>query len=308
MKKTLLASVTVALLALTTLAGCSSVGTVAGNATAPSSSTAPASASDALETLATLPIKGRAPKTGYDRVGKFGEAWADVDHNGCDTRDDILTRDLTNVTKRGTCEVLTGTLNDPYTGKSIAFVRGVHTSMAIQIDHRVPLSNAWQTGAQQLTQDQSVALANDPLNLIAVDGPTNGQKSDGDAATWLPPVKSYRCAYVTAQIQVKAKYGLWVTQAEHDAMVRWIATCSGYPAATPSDSQTPAQIPAPDTTPTSTASDTPAPAAAAPSAGAPIHPGSYCDNAGATAVAANGKTYVCGKTGPDAGGRLHWNA
>ncbi len=184
-------------------------------------------AAAATARLATIPVKGRAPKTGYSR-DQFGPAWTDVDHNGCDTRDDILARDMTDdVFKPGThnCVVLSGTLYDPYTDTVIAFQRGQRTSTAVQIDHRVPLSNAWQTGAQQWDAAKRKAFANDPANLIAVDGPTNGAKSDGDAATWLPPNTAYRCAYVAAQVQVKASYGLWVTQAEHDAIASILAGC-----------------------------------------------------------------------------------
>ncbi len=183
----------------------------------------------AVTTLATLTIKGRAPKTGYDRA-LFGQAWADVDRNGCDTRNDILRRDLTRYTlKAGThgCLVLKGTLNDPYTGTKISFVRGQATSNAVQIDHVVALSDAWQKGAQQLSQPGRTAFANDPLNLLAVDGPTNLRKGDGDAATWLPPRKAGRCAYVARQIAVKHRYGLSVTAAERDAMVRVLTACPG---------------------------------------------------------------------------------
>ena len=188
----------------------------------------PAYGSKALDLLASLPIKGRAPKTGYSR-DQFGQAWADVDHNGCDTRNDILKRDLTASTfKTGThdCVVLSGSLSDPYTAKSIAFTRGSSTSAAVQIDHVVALSDAWQKGAQQLTLAQRMSLANDPLNLLAVDGPANEQKSDGDAATWLPANKEFRCSYVARQISVKATYGLWVTQAEHDAMAGILGNCA----------------------------------------------------------------------------------
>ncbi|WP_235933831.1 excalibur calcium-binding domain-containing protein [Agromyces humi] len=188
--------------------------------------TVPAPTSTALTLLETLPVRGRAPKTGYSR-DQFGDGWKDPDRNGCDTRNDILARDMPDEVKDGPCKVVSGTVFDPYTGKTIAFIRGNDTSMAVQIDHRVPLSNAWQTGAQQLSFDQRVQLANDPLNLIAVDGPTNGQKSDGDAATWMPPQRGYWCEYVTAQVQVKAKYGLWVTQPEKDAIVRALGTCTG---------------------------------------------------------------------------------
>lgn len=183
----------------------------------------------AAAALAKLPVKGRAPRTGYMRE-QFGAAWADVDHNGCDQRNDVLARDMTNETfKPGTrnCVVLTGTLKDPYTGRTIAFTRGQGTSEAVQIDHVVALSDAWQKGAQMLPADSRVRLGNDPLNLLAVDGPTNQSKGDGDAATWLPGVKSYRCSYVARQVEVKAKYGLWVTQAEHDAIAGVLAGCPG---------------------------------------------------------------------------------
>lgn len=184
-----------------------------------------ATATTAMALLETLPVKGRAPKTGYDRTAQFGTAWLDVDRNGCDTRNDILTRDLEPETREGVCKVITGTLNDPYTGKIINFVRGNVTSMAVQIDHVVALMNAWESGAQQLTAAQRVTLANDPMNLFAVDGPTNSQKGAGDAATWLPPQKSFRCEYVAHQVSVKATYHLWVTQAEHDAIARILTTC-----------------------------------------------------------------------------------
>ncbi|MEL7974372.1 DUF1524 domain-containing protein [Isoptericola sp. F-RaC21] len=181
----------------------------------------------ALAALADLKVKGRAPKTGYDRE-LFGAAWSDVDRNGCDTRNDILARDLVDETfKPGThrCLVLTGTLADPYTATSIAFQRGQTTSTAVQIDHVVALSDAWQKGAQQISADDRRSFANDPLNLLAVDGPANMQKGDGDAATWLPRNKAFRCQYVARQIAVKKTYKLWVTRAEKDAMERILATC-----------------------------------------------------------------------------------
>ncbi|MET3811346.1 DUF1524 domain-containing protein [Arthrobacter sp. UYEF3] len=229
----------------------------------------PAYASKALDVLATLPVKGRAPKTGYSR-DQFGQAWADVDRNGCDTRNDVLRRDLTAVTlEAGTrdCVVLSGALNDPYTAKPINFVRGTSTSTAVQIDHVVALSDAWQKGAQQLSPAQRLAFANDPLNLLAVDGPANTQKSDGDAATWLPPNKSYRCAYVARQISVKASYALWVSQAEHDAMARILGDCPG--ALAPTSEQPPAPAPAPAVAAAPDAAAPPAPVAPAP-APAPV--------------------------------------
>ncbi len=186
---------------------------------------------DALTALATLAVKGRAPMTGYERA-RFGPAWSDVDRNGCDTRNDILRRDLTSTTlDPGThgCVVRTGTLHDPYTGRVIAFVRGQTTSGDIQVDHVVALGDAWQKGAQQLTDRERLAFANDPLGLLAVDGPTNVGKGDGDAATWLPPAAAYRCAYAARQVAVKVRYHLWVTPAEHDVLVRILGTCPGQP-------------------------------------------------------------------------------
>jgi hypothetical protein len=192
---------------------------------------ATASPASALAALATIPVKGRAPMTGYSR-DQFGSGWVDTDHNGCDTRNDVLARDLTGETfKPGTrdCVVLTGTLADPYSGRTIAFQRGQDTSEAVQIDHVVALSDAWQKGAQQWTAQRRTAFANDPLNLLAVDGPLNQQKSDGDAATWLPPNRPYRCAYVARQVAVKVTYGLWMTAAERDAVARVLSTCPGQP-------------------------------------------------------------------------------
>ena len=181
----------------------------------------------ATAVLETLAVKGRAPKTGYTRA-QFGPAWADVDRNGCDTRNDILKRDLTSITYRAktrNCVVESGTLVDRYSGETINFVKGNISSMEVQIDHVVALSNAWQTGAFKLTAEQRKALSNDPLNLFAVKGRLNSQKGDGDAATWLPPLKSFRCNYVAQQIAVKAKYSLWVTAPEKAAMVSILSKC-----------------------------------------------------------------------------------
>ena len=186
-----------------------------------------ASTMTALKAVDTLAVKGRAPKTGYAR-SEFGRAWLDVDHNGCDTRNDILRRDMVGITfKAGsaTCLVSFGKLIDPYSGATMNFVRGVKTSALVQIDHVVALSNAWQTGAFKLSLQTRIAFANDPLNLLAVNGSLNEQKGDGDAATWLPPLKSYRCSYVARQVAVKKKYGLWVTPAEKEAIVRILSAC-----------------------------------------------------------------------------------
>ena len=180
-----------------------------------------------VDLVGTLVVKGRAPKTGYSRA-QFGPAWSDVDRNGCDSRNDVLKRDLKSIvfkSPNNPCVILSGILIDPYSGETIHFLRGVSTSALVQIDHVVALSNAWQTGAFKLSADARKAFANDPLNLLAVKGSLNSQKGDGDAATWLPPRKSYRCAYVSRQIAVKAKYGLWLTAPEKAAILKILNTC-----------------------------------------------------------------------------------
>jgi len=230
-------------------------------------------ATEALVMLDRIPVKGRAPKTGYSR-DEFGPSWSDDvtvagGHNGCDTRNDILRRDLTNVViKAGStgCVVLKGVLQDPYTGQPIAFSRGASTSSAVQIDHVVALSDAWQKGAQSWDPDQRRNFANDPRNLQAADGPSNQRKGASDAATWLPPAKSFRCTYVARQVQVKAAYGLWMTVAEKAAVQDILINCGGEaPAAVESSRPvatrsavvpTPTRKPATSTVPTTS---TPAP-------------------------------------------------
>lgn len=179
---------------------------------------------EVISALERLEIKGRAPKTGYERA-QFGSGWSEV--KGCDTRNIILHRDLADVQTNEHCQVVSGTLQDPYTNKTISFTRGSETSDDVQIDHVVALSDAWQKGAQQLSLEKRVELANDPLELLAVEGAANQQKSDGDAATWLPNNKAFRCQYVARQVAVKLKYGLWVTQSEKDAIARILGACPG---------------------------------------------------------------------------------
>ncbi len=171
-------------------------------------------------TLTQLEVKGRAPKTGYSR-DQFGGDWAKV--QGCSTRDIILYRDLTSVVLDDECKVTSGVLKDPYTGETINFSN--HAASEVQIDHVVALSDAWQKGAQQLSAEERKQLANDPLELLAVEGAANQAKGDGDAATWLPKNKAFRCEYIERQVDVKLKYALWVTEAEKQAMERVLATC-----------------------------------------------------------------------------------
>lgn len=183
-----------------------------------------ATGTKATTLLAKLPVKGRAPKTGYDR-DLFSDGWGKIGE--CDARNFILRRDLKSITWKSSprCTVAAGILNDPYTARKIYFVRGVGTSNDVQIDHVVSVSDAWQKGAQKLSFSQRYSFYNDPLNLLAVDGPTNQSKSDSDAASWLPPNRKYWCSFVARQIAVKHKYKLWVTKAERDSMSRVLKTC-----------------------------------------------------------------------------------
>jgi hypothetical protein len=184
-----------------------------------------ATGGSATAALAKLAVKGRAANTGYSRE-QFGPEWADVDRNGCDTRNDVLRRDLSaeSLEPNG-CVVTRGQLHDPYSGATVAFARGVSSSSEVQIDHMVALQDAWVKGAARWDAAKRGALANDPLNLQATVGAINEGKGSGDAATWLPPQTGYRCTYVARQIAVKQRYGLWVTQAEHDAMAGILARC-----------------------------------------------------------------------------------
>jgi hypothetical protein len=179
----------------------------------------------ALAVLNQLEVKGRAPKTGYSRAA-FTH-WSDLNRDGCDSRNEILKRDLTQIVfKTGTrdCKVISGQLLDPLSGKTLIFSSSKST---VDIDHLVSLSNAWQTGAAYFDKKTRESLANDPLNLLAVDAKLNRQKGDADAATWLPPLKSFRCEYVARQVAVKAKYLLWITSAERDTILKVLDNCPG---------------------------------------------------------------------------------
>ena len=279
----------------------------------------------ALAKLGKLPIKGRAPKTGYSRDA-FGKAWTnDVNveggRNGCDTRNNILRRDLIDITvKPGSngCTVLSGTLIDPYSGKTIPFTRGANTSADVQIDHVVALSDAWQKGAQHLDQTARQDFANDPHNPQATSAAMNKQKGDGDAATWLPPNKAYRCTFVSRQVDVKAAYGLWVTQAEHDAIANLLIGCGARASASGSASATddptlanapgrfgftgPAAVePSPPLAPSTTSVPNPSS-----TRNGGLTPGAFCYNPGATGVSKTGKPMVCS---PDKNGQYNrWRA
>ena len=180
----------------------------------------------AVEILAKLEVKGRAPKTGYNRE-QFYDGWPTVD--GCSLRQRIIKREFGDSAVLDGCDVVAGEYVEPYTGEFRRFTTREEISK-LQIDHVVALSDAWQKGAQYMTKEVREKIATDPLNLLAVDGAANQQKSDGDVATWLPHNKGFRCQYVARQVSVKYKYGLWVTEAEKNAIQRILENCSNEPA------------------------------------------------------------------------------
>lgn len=175
--------------------------------------------------LATIRIGGRGPRTGYQRTAKFGTAWLDVDRNRCRTRDDILARDLTEVIRRDRCVVIAGTLADPYTGKPLHFRKT--NAAAVQLDHVTPLALAWQLGASQWPAGKRIAFANDPANLLAVDGRANSAKQASGPDSWLPPNKPYRCTYAIRFTRVAAGYQLRITPMMQASVTRLLDQCGG---------------------------------------------------------------------------------
>ena len=171
----------------------------------------------------------------YDyRRAAFGDAWTDDNdapggHNGCDTRDDILNRDLVDKTyvsnKRCPDAVATGTLHDPYTNATIDFQRGARVGASVQIDHIVPLALAWDMGAYDWPFPERVRFANDPANLLAVGGQANEDKGDSQPALWMPPNRAFRCQYGMQYIAVLRGYALPVDLASADVLRQAAATC-----------------------------------------------------------------------------------
>ena len=215
------------------LAGCTtaspdasrSVGpsTVSSKSAVPVSRSAGEEVAEARSMLAKVQIGGRGAKTAYQRTQDFGEAWVDVDGNGCRTRDDVLARDLTVTAKRNSCVVTAGVLRDPYTGQSIDFSKA--QADQVQIDHVFPLALAWQLGAPQWPQGERVAFANDPEELLAVGGQANQDKGDSGPDSWLPPDHAYRCTYVIRFTRIAYTYDLRLTASMRDAIARQLDAC-----------------------------------------------------------------------------------
>ena len=188
-----------------------------------------AGAGTALAALADLKVQQRGPSTGYAR-SKFGSALTDIDGNGCDQRNDILRRDLTRKTLQAGsngCTVVTGTLLDPYTGRTLSYQQAPDQPTRVQIDHVVSLGDAWLKGARNWTATRRAEFNADPLNLLAVGANVTAGKRASDAVRWLPEATTYRCAYVARQVAVKHAYGIWVTSAERTVMARILTGCAG---------------------------------------------------------------------------------
>lgn len=184
----------------------------------------------ARQQLQDLPVRGWDRTSDFQRA-QFGEAWSDdvnveFGHNGCNTRDDILRRDLKDLVVRPfTCFAQSGTLVDPYTGAVISFVRSPQTSGSVEIDHVVSLADAWYKGARAWDPQRRLDFANDPRNLLAVSPKANFDKAFRDAASWLPPNQAFRCDFVARQVEVKAAYGLWLSAKEKKAMTDVLSRC-----------------------------------------------------------------------------------
>lgn len=187
--------------------------------------TQPAPPPGDLARLNALPVGELDRTLPYDRTA-FGPAWSDVDHNGCDTRNDILRRDLTDISTRpGTheCVVIAGTLWDPYTGTTMVFAKA--DASAVQIDHLIPLHAAWQLGAWSWPAEQRRQYANDPIVLLAVNGRQNQSKSDRLADAWRPPNRGWWCEYARRTVAVHERYSLPVTPTERGALTEMLGTC-----------------------------------------------------------------------------------
>ena len=187
---------------------------------------------EAARQLDALEVGPRTPSGArYDRDA-FGSAWADIDGNGCNQRDDVLLRDAVpdsvTVAEQGACDhdVLAGTWVDPYAGRTLTFddLKDPRQSQAIQIDHVVPLAEAWRSGASSWKDSRRRSFANDLAVLLASDGPTNAAKSDGDPAAWRPR-KAFQCEYAVRWVAVKSDWSLTVDRSEAAALREMLAGC-----------------------------------------------------------------------------------
>ncbi|MEU5883636.1 HNH endonuclease family protein [Spirillospora sp. NPDC047279] len=210
------------LIAALSLSGCAGdIGLTEASPSTSGSKPAGRNVSQAQKDLDKLRVAAESDGGGYER-DRFGVRWKDTDHNGCDQRNDVLARDLREVDRRGECVVVSGTLNDPYSGKRIAFSKS--DAAEVQIDHVYPLALAWRMGASRWTEDRRERFANDHGNLLAVWGVPNRQKSDSGPGEWKPH-KGYQCAYGVKYVAVAAEYDLPVTRSDRQALEGFLARC-----------------------------------------------------------------------------------
>ncbi|MFT0848722.1 HNH endonuclease family protein [Actinomycetaceae bacterium L2_0104] len=186
-----------------------------------------------MTTLDSIPETTQEPPEAYSREANFGKAWLDVDGNRCDTRNDVLGQQLSGVEYvpygdapsrcRG-ATVYSGLLDDPYTGRRIEFTRD--SPNEVQIDHVVPLSWAWRNGAWQWTQEQRIEFANDPENLLAVDGPSNQGKGDKGPGQWMPQNVGFHCEYAERFTTVVSSHGLTLPSEDREVLADTLEACA----------------------------------------------------------------------------------
>ncbi|WP_405936581.1 HNH endonuclease family protein [Streptomyces sp. NBC_00726] len=203
------------------LAASAALAATTGLLTAPSAQAAmptPIAASTARTYLSQLTVKAEGSSSGYSR-DKFPH-WI-TQSGACNTREVVLKRDGTNVTQNSSCAATSGSWYSPYDGATWT------AASDVDIDHMVPLAEAWRSGASSWTTTQRQAYANDLTRpqLIAVTDNVNQSKGDKDPASWMPPRAAYKCTYVRAWVHVKHYYNLSVDPAEKSALQSALSGC-----------------------------------------------------------------------------------
>lgn len=180
----------------------------------------------------------------YEREAQFG-GWKDLDGDCIDTRNELLIQGMTTHVMNDKCQVASGVLVDPYSGKTVDFTRGRGTSNDVQIDHIMPVAYAWYAGAWAWSDEERIAFYNDTENLIAVSGDFNCWKSDLTPSEMEASIRQNggvkycsvafekgsdipfvgQCAVATGWLNVAQKYDLPIWSADYDTLNNWLATC-----------------------------------------------------------------------------------
>jgi Protein of unknown function (DUF1524) len=176
------------------------------------------SAATARTELGTLTVATQGSMSGYSR-DKFPH-WITIS-GSCDTRETVLKRDGTSVVTSSSCAATSGTWRSPYDGATWTAAGDV------DIDHIVPLAEAWRSGASAWTTARRQSFANDLTRpqLIAVTDNVNQSKGDQDPSTWQPSVTAYRCTYARMWVGVKYYYDLALQSAEKSALQTMLSNC-----------------------------------------------------------------------------------